>query len=314
MISENLTEFFGLPVLDFKEGGSLAAPASTAYRIRIDWDEHEKKLTFSNRFQALLETHGSEDIQALVVGTWDGAAEGGSVKPVVDALVGAASKLPNLKALFIGDIISEECEISWIENGDVSPLWAAYSALEEFGVRGANGLSLASTHTLDLPHLRKLSIQAGGLPKQVVGEVINGQLPALESLEIWLGTDEYGGDSSIEDIQRVLNSSQWPQLTYLGLRNSEIANEIAEAVGSASIIPQLETLDLSMGTLTDRGAEALVAAGNLGSLLKLDIHYHFCSDAGIEKLRQIGCALDASDPQEPYMHQGEPDYYVAVSE
>ncbi|MFN8512832.1 MAG: hypothetical protein U0841_09645 [Chloroflexia bacterium] len=68
--------------------------------------------------------------------------------------------MPRLTALFFGDIIVEESEISWIEQTDVSPLLAAFPQLEIFGVRGGNGLSFGQ-----LRHdvLQTLIVETGGL-------------------------------------------------------------------------------------------------------------------------------------------------------
>ena len=100
---------------------------------------------------------------------------------VVAALVAAREKLPKLRVLFMGDIISEENEVSWIEQTDVSPLLEAYPELEYFGVRGGNGLRLGDIRH---EHLRSLVIEAGGLAREVVLDVLRADLPSLEHLEL----------------------------------------------------------------------------------------------------------------------------------
>ncbi|MEM7626051.1 MAG: STM4015 family protein [Planctomycetota bacterium] len=311
MINENLTEFYGKPVIDFYAGKPLPNTTATAYRVRVDWEDFDNKVTFTDRFDALLTDPGAGGLEALIIGDWGGAGQGEDVGAVIAALVKAKDRLPNLKALFIGDMVSEESEISWIEQGDLSALWPAYPNLEEFGARGGNNLSLGD---MALPQLKKLVVEAGGLPPNVLEEIANASLPQLEHLELWLGTTEYGGDTAIDDVRLILNASCFPKLRYLGLRNSEIADDIAALVGGSKIAGQLSVLDLSLGTLTDKGAEALASAGNLGGLQKLDIHYHFISQEVLGRLREIGVALDASDPQEPDEYGGELHYYVAVSE
>jgi hypothetical protein len=109
--------------------------------------------------------------------------------------VAARDHLPNLTAIFLGDIIIEENEISWINQSDVSPLFTAYPALEHFRVRGGNGLIVGSIRH---ERLKSLIIESGGLPAQVVRDVAAATLPALEHLELWLGTEEYGGDAPID--------------------------------------------------------------------------------------------------------------------
>lgn len=337
MISENLNTFYNLPVEDFKfsskadpepksgwfkrkktetpsqeaKAEPLQNPSQTAYRVRMDWDQHEAGIKFADVFNNMLADPLVSELKALIIGDWGGAGESNGIAPVVQALVDAKDKLPNLEALFLGDMISEECEISWIQQSNLSPLWSAYPGLIELGIRGGEGLSLGS---ITMPMLKKLVIEAGGLPKSVVNEVASASLPELEHLELWLGTDEYGGDSSMGDVQPILVTTRFPKLTYLGLKNSILANEIAKAIPASPIVAQLQVLDLSMGTLSDSGVEALSSATNLGHLQKLDLHYHFASNDAIAKLANLGIAIDASDPQEPDSYGDETYFYVAVSE
>lgn len=311
MISENLNEFYNLPVRDFEPGKPLADADQTAYRVRLSWEDYDQDIKFIDRLNALLTDPAAGQLRALVIGDWGGTAEGNDITQVIGALVAARGQLTSLEAIFLADLTSEESEISWIQQGDVSALWSAFPGLIEVGTRGGEGLSLGS---LLLPKLRKLVVEAGGLPRSVVQQVATANLPELEHLELWLGTDEYGGDSTAEDVRAILNAGGFPKLNYLGLRNSCIADEVAKQIADSTLVPQLEVLDLSMGTLTDAGAEALASAGNLGHLHKLDIHHHFVSKDGIAKLGSLGIAIDASDEQEADEYGDETYYFVAVSE
>jgi hypothetical protein len=228
---------------------------------------------------------------------------------VVEALVAARDRLPQLRAIFFGDITYEECEISWIQNTDVSPLFDAYPALEHFAVRGANGLRLGA---LRHDRLRSLAVQSGGLDATITREIIAAELPALDQLELWLGTADYGGTTPLEDLAPILSGARFPRLTYLGLRDSEVADAIAGAVANAPVLDQLRILDLSLGTLGDEGAVALLANPALARLEKLDIHYHYCSPQMVERLQALGIEVDASDPQNESDYDG--DRYVSVSE
>jgi hypothetical protein len=76
----------------------------------------------------------------------------------------------------------------WIQQCDVSPLFAAYPRLEHFCVRGADGLSFGA---LRHDRLKSLIIQSGGLGANVVREVA-ADAPELEHLELWLGDENYG--------------------------------------------------------------------------------------------------------------------------
>ena len=64
----------------------------------------------------------------------------GSSQRFVEALIDARDRLTNLRALFLGDIISEECLISWIKHSDLTGLLAAFPKLEHFRVRGGDAI------------------------------------------------------------------------------------------------------------------------------------------------------------------------------
>jgi hypothetical protein len=219
-------------------------------------------------------------------------------EPVVEALVAARDQLPNLNAIFLGDITYEECEVSWIHQSDLSPIFNAYTKLEIFAVRSGEDLSLGH---LKSEHLKNLVIQTGGLDVSVVREVLNADLPNLEHLELYLGTDNYGANTQIDDLAPLLRGELFPKLTYLGLRNSDLSDALAGVLVNAPILERIKTLDLSLGTLSDEGAKVFSSAAKLGTLEKLDIHYHFVGEEALHELkthlRKLKIKIDASDAQ-----------------
>lgn len=109
-----------------------------------------------------------------------------------------------------------------------------------------------------------------------------------------------------------------PALRHLGLRNSEIQNEIAAAVASAPVVARLHTLDLSNGTLGDEGAAALLEGQPLTHLECLDLHHHFLSEEMerrvADALEPHGVRVDVSEREEPWDGQGAEGRYTAVAE
>jgi hypothetical protein len=287
----------------------------TLYCLRMDYEESEGGASeWAHRFRHFLSLTDTHSLVGLVVGIW--SYDGGGPEGAVEAIVAARHQLPNLKGLFFGDIPYEDTEISWITQGNMTPLFLAYPGLEHFVVRGGNNLSLG---TLNHAALKSLVVQTGGLNRAVLHEIARATLPELEHLEVWMGDEGYGANSTIEDIRPLLQAGRFPKLKRLGLCNCEYADEIAAAVVASDILTQLEVLDLSLGILSDIGAEALLQSPLLLRLKKLDIHHHFCSDAMMAKLQALAIEVDVSDQKEGHQDQNADGTirvwrFVAVSE
>lgn len=307
-ISENKTEFAGKTVVDWENGSDISP--DFCYRIALSYDKEEQGQVWTDNFATFLASPSSSQTTGLVVGTWQTPYEEGAGR-IVEALVAARNRLPNLTALFIGDITYEECEISWIVQDDLTPLFEAYPQLEYFGARGSSRLRIGP---IQHANLKSLVIESGGLPVEIVQQVLASQLPNLEHLELWLGIPDYGGDTTVADLAPLLAGELFPKLKYLGLRDSEVADDIAKALVNAPILERIEVLDLSLGTLGDEGAEALLTNPAISKLKKLDIHHHYCLPEVVAQLEELPITVDASDVQEVDHSDDEEYRYVAVSE
>ena len=306
MISQNLTSLNGKSVRDYNSKTGVKSTDSVIYRLRVNYDSASDGANVPDMLREFCSDSNAVNVEELVIGAFD--FDGGDSQEVIDALVECSSKLPELRVLFIGDITYEENEISWINQSDVGPVLKAYPKLEYFRVRGGNGLSLGEGLRHD--KLKFLIIESGGLPPGVIGEVTQSSLPNLEHLELWLGTDDYGFDSTAEDFSPILSGEKFPKLRYLGLRDSDIADDLAVALNNAKILQRIETLDLSMGTLSDEGGKALISNPAIKKLKMLDLHHHFMSDEVTKQLTQLGITVNVDDKQEP-----DGDYrYVQVAE
>ncbi|MFJ3960484.1 STM4015 family protein [Streptomyces sp. NPDC090036] len=291
----HLTESCGLPVFDFpklEDADTTRLPAADAVAWRISSDSYDSEESWTEAFARFTDAVDTTAVRAIVVGSWEDAYDSGP-EDIISALLEARPRLAALRGLFLGDMESEECEISWINQSDVGPLLDGFPELEEFGVRGGSGLVFpAVTHR----NLRSLTVETGGLPAEAVRGVAGSDLPALEHLDLWLGTSEYGGDAAVTDMAPILDGDRLPRLRHLGLRNSDIQDEIASAVASAPVVARLETFDLSMGVLTDQGGAALLAGQPLTHLKKLDLHHNYLGAELRERLQEVlggaGVTLD----------------------
>ncbi|MFE6281236.1 STM4015 family protein [Streptomyces sp. NPDC057877] len=320
--AEHLTTLHGLPVFTLPDPDADPAdlPAADAVAWRLDCFE-AGELPFPQVWRSFTDRVPSTEVRALVLGPW-WEEEYVELRPSLELILADADRFPALRAVFLADVTGEECEISWIQLTDVTPVLEAFPLLEEFGVRGGDpqvlGEEQLSLRAVRHEALRVLRFESGGLPGQVVRAIGASELPALERLELWLGVQQYGGDATVADLAPVLSGGRFPGLRHLGLQDSELQDEIAAAVASAPVVAQLESLSLSMGTLTDTGAEALLGGQPLSHLKRLDLHHHFLSAAMAERVRTAlgsgGTEVDLSDARSPHLWGDQEWRYVAVSE
>lgn len=319
---EHLETLMGLPVFTLpaeEDGGTgqLPEPEAVAWRLDCGWEAQ-----FPEVWEAFLAAVPSERVRALVIGPWWGDHEYSGAKPAVDRIVADRDRFPGLRALFLGDVTYEECEMSWLQMCDVTPLLKAFPHLEEFGARGAGGEddegNTLALEPLRHESLRTLRFESGGLAAGIVRAVGASELPALEHLELWLGVPYYGGDSTLADLEPLLSGGRLPALRHLGLQNSEAQDEIAAAVAGAPVVAQLESLSLSMGVLGDAGAEALLQGQPLTHLKRLDLRHNYLGEAMRKRLDEAlgrhGVDVDTSGRGRSSVHGGQEHRYVAVSE
>lgn len=302
-IGEHLEDFDGKPVVDYEPGMTLQ-PETTNYRLRLEYDSEQ---SFDELLTDFLSADNVDRVTGVLTGAYSEEMFEEPMDTIIESIIAAAPRLPSLTGLFIGDITFEENEISWIQQSDVSPVWAAYPKLRTFQVRGGEGLGLG-----EVAHdqLQTLIIQTGGMPKEILQELANAKLPELEHLELYLGDSGYGWSGTIADVEALLKADRFPKLKYLGLKNSEIADDIAALVCDSPILEQLETLDLSLGTLGDAGAEKLLACENVKKLKKLDVSHHYMSDDVMKRISELPCEVNVDD-QETEEEYGR---YVSIGE
>lgn len=293
MYGELLTEFEDLPVFDFNQAGDWQGP-DNAYRVAEGWDD---KVSIAQRLELLVQQPSAAELTALIIGAWTEAGGGETGSTAYDKLRELAPRLPALKSLFLGEMTYEQCEISWITQSDVSPVLQAFPRLESLRIRGGNGLKFSRIRH---EHLKTLAAETGGLPASAIRQILLCEFPSLEHLELLLGESNYGFDGSVEDLQPLLAGKHFPRLKFLGLMNSEIANEIAAVVVNSPLVRRIETLDLSMGNLDDEGVRSLMQLRDNPSLTLLNISHHYAAAKTVEELtRAVRCQVVAHDRQDP---------------
>lgn len=239
-------------------------------------------------------------LDELVIGNW--GVWNGSCPPIIDGIVENKEKFSHIQKVFIGNMGYEECEVSWIEQGDYSKLWAAMPQLKELTIKGSVDLYLGE---ICHEELEALTIICGGLPTSVIQSIQNAKLPKLKKLLLFIGVEEYGFDGDENTIKELLTQAQFPELTYLGITNSEIQDELTEVVLGSKFMEQITTLDLSNGTLTDKGGALLLEKiPQYPNIRKLDIHYNYLSVNMAKKLEALPIEVDASEIEQSWGDDG----------
>ena len=307
VISRNIAKFAGLPVCRFHDNWVEEA-GRCAWRFAKDY----RGPALIEVLETMVSDPNASAVRALVFGVWDNEMFGNPPTELCNYLVASASKLPALEGIFISEVTYEKCEISWLTLCDVGPVVNAFGGLRTFAVRGGNRLRLK-----DLRHdkLESLLIEAGGLDASTVRDVTDAHLPALTSLSLWLGTEDYGGTSSVADLMPILSGKVFPGLKQLGLKNCDYEDAIAEAIASAPVLAQLDELDLSMGILTDAGAEHLLSSPGIKKLKKLDVSKNYLSEEMDARLVDWvdGEVITGTDKEEEDDEE-DPWRYVSVGE
>lgn len=273
-----------------------------AKRYEYDYEQYENGKGPGTMVEDILADPEFEQVTDVTIGSWGSAWED-SCQDILDGIGDNKDKFSHVERLFVGDMDYEECEVSWIMQGNYGRLWKVLPGLKELVVKGSTDLSLGQ---VEHENLEALTIICGGLPASVLEEIQNAKLPNLKKLVLYLGVENYGFDGNEDTVRDLLEKSDFPKLEYLGIEDSEIQDELVKVVLESQYMSRIRTLDLANGTLTDKGGALLLEKlPSFPNVRVLDIHYHYLSDDMVKKLKELPMEVDASEPNEPETYNGE---------
>ena len=265
-----------------------------------DYEEYDNGKGPETMIEEILAHEAFPKLDELVIGDW--GSWDGSCQPIIDGIIENKEKFSHIQKVFIGNMDYEACEVSWILQGNYSKLWVAMPQLKELTIKGSNELVLGE---ICHEELEALTIICGGLPVSVIQSIQNAKLPKLKKLLLFIGVEEYGFDGDENTIKELLTQAQFPELTYLGITDSEIQDELTEVVLGSKFMEQITTLDLSNGTLTDKGGALLLEKiPQYPNIRKLDIHYNYLSVNMAKKLEALPIEVDASEIEQSWGDDG----------
>lgn len=273
-------------------------------KYEINYEQYEEGITPADMIREILKDPEFPQLNELIIGSWGDAWEDGC-QTMLDIITAESDKFSHIERLFIGDMGYEDCEVSWIIQGNYSKLWEAMPQLKALTVKGSTDLVFGE---ICHENLEELTVICGGLPTSVIEEIQRAKLPNLKKLLLYIGIENYGFEGDETTIRTLLEQADFPKLEYLGIADSEIQDQLAEVVLESKFMGQIHTLDLSCGTLSDVGGELLLKKlGQYPKIKKLDLHYHYLSDEMMKRLETelAGVELDLSDQNEKEMWHGE---------
>lgn len=279
------------------------------YRVRLSHDTYSNE-TFKGNLVDILDQvlkHPSGRYVVEFAFHSNGDPNEDDLQDLIDLLGKKAP--PTTRKITFGDNVDQ---ISWHHTGDLGKLWKGVPNLKTIELETGE----FDVGKMNAPNLERAIFITGGLSKSCGKNIANGVMPKIRHLEVYYGTDNYGGDCTVKDVKPLLDRSDLKNLEYLGLKNSEFADEIAKAIAGAKVLKTLKTLDLSLGTMTDEGAHALAAAkDSLSHLQVLDLTRNFLTKDGIKAVKGI-CPKVLTGEQEEAddWGDGELHYYCAITE
>ena len=116
MIRERVKEWNGLPIKLYNPNEKLKCP-DVIYKIAYSWDA-ESEGGFQEQFPKYLADEKSGETIGISLGLDTDIADG-FYSDTVKEFLKHKEKFSKLRWLFLGDMVSEESELTWIEQGDV---------------------------------------------------------------------------------------------------------------------------------------------------------------------------------------------------
>lgn len=137
----------------------------------------------------------------------------------------------------------------------------ALPSLETLRVRAG---TTSVTKKLSHPRLRSISISCGQLSQKSIGMIVDGDLPALETLEL----DTDGVELATSHSQKLAQR----RLRHLAIRGAHRARAIVDALIGSPLLASLDTLVLDRNDLDAAGAARLIAHhAQFAHLSKIDV-------------------------------------------
>lgn len=313
MIDEpHLTEWKGIPVVQFDPEGEKPDYENKIYRLGFNWDN---EVMLSELFDKFLENDEVNESQGISFGP-DCEECSEFYKSANDRIIELKDQFPKLRFMFLGEMIGEESELSWIGQGDVgAPILEAFPALEDLRARGGVDYGDDTLRFSACRHicLENLVLQTCGMPKDTIVGLQESVFPELKQLEIWPGDEDRGRTCGVEDIVKLAEVNPFPKLETLAIKNYDQVTELVPALADTPMLKQIKHLDLSEGTLQNAAVPSLLDHPSYQALETITVKHHYMSAENADKFNAVE-GRHSSEREEADEWDDRLHYYVGVSE
>lgn len=279
----------------------------TALKVEATREDERAGVDVVKLLEAALRLPSARFLRALTLGC-PSAHEAGVVERLHRAL--AAAPRPLLRSLAFNTNEGEEM-LSWTSAGELGALGAVFPRLEVLDVR-------AGSFQLTAPAfgaLKALRLKTCGLTEAAVAALATAEWPALEELEVWVGSASSGVRVTADHFEALFASPGLPALKRLALSNCEFTDALCAQVLRSPLLPRLEELSLTMGTMTEAGAQLLaLGAAQLRHLKVLDVDDNYLPAGALEALQQALPQTHSAGQRTPEEFEGALHRYASVGE
>ncbi|MBE9013666.1 HEAT repeat domain-containing protein, partial [Pseudanabaenaceae cyanobacterium LEGE 13415] len=205
----------------------ITDPENNAYVVRMTNSGRSGSYDLS-QFEALLNEPRLAELQALVFQIdYNYCDEDHTFGVAIEAICDAQERMPNLKALFVGDsegghfversYRAPEFRKSKIRVFDIRPFLEAFPKLEVFQCYGYFAEYTLECAGLRHESLKSLIIETSDMLYENIEQLCSIELPELEYFELWVGRSYHSSGSPLDRMLPVLSGYAFPKLKYLGL-------------------------------------------------------------------------------------------------
>ena len=198
---------------------------------------------------------------------------------------------PSVRVFHIGNPVTEDFgEIGHCQaNGELAHHFLKQMPNVEEIYLLAEGVDIAKIFALKMPSLRILQLfHSFNHPLEKLAA--NTSLTNLTHLLLKPHGTPY---IRLREFRAICRSRNFPKLTHLAIRNSDLGDECVREILDSDLLRQLKLLDLRGGRITDEGAKLLAACEDFKRLERVSLEQNELTPEGIKMLEATGVAVSA---------------------